>query len=82
MKKRKIANMNTVAKELCKLEGKKQNLSIAQIKEVLRCLKVLCNSKPVFIVVVFKYLFGYRWSFLHDGPQYGIFVVKKTRGKK
>lgn len=31
-------NLNLLAKEICKREGKKQELSIAQVKEVLRVL--------------------------------------------
>lgn len=36
--------MNEVAWEVSKLEGKKINLSIAQIKEVIKCLRVLCQA--------------------------------------
>lgn len=34
-------NLNELAKEISLLEGGKQNLSIAQIKEVIRCLSVI-----------------------------------------
>lgn len=30
-------NLNEFAREVCKREGKKVNLSIAQVKEVLKC---------------------------------------------
>lgn len=34
-------NLNELAKEISILEGGKQNLSIAQIKEVIRCLSMV-----------------------------------------
>lgn len=34
-------NLNQLAKDIATMEGKKQSLSIAQIKEVLKCLGTL-----------------------------------------
>lgn len=34
-------NLNTVAKQVCELEGGKVNLSIAQVKEVIKCLFIV-----------------------------------------
>lgn len=31
-------NMNQLAKEICKKEGKKKQINIAQVKEILGCL--------------------------------------------
>ncbi|MFQ5335276.1 MAG: hypothetical protein ACE5DN_04310 [Flavobacteriales bacterium] len=31
-------NLNQLAKEICLIEGKKKEVNIAQVKEVLRCL--------------------------------------------
>lgn len=42
-----MINLNKLAVEISKLEGKKVNLSIAQIKEVLRIvLFILADEKP------------------------------------
>lgn len=38
-------NLNTVAKQVCELEGGKVNLSIAQVKEVIGCLFFLFTHK-------------------------------------
>jgi len=51
-------NMNDVAQEISKLEGKKKELSIAQIKEVLSCLKNLVLRDHSAMVTVMKYLWG------------------------
>lgn len=37
-------NLNKLAQEISKAEGGKVNLSIAQIKEVLRCFGDVCYS--------------------------------------
>ncbi|MCX6131629.1 MAG: hypothetical protein NTX25_21530 [Proteobacteria bacterium] len=40
-------NLNELAKAICALEGKKVELNIGQVKEVLLCLgKVLVNQQP------------------------------------
>ncbi len=38
-------NLNELAKEVSALEGGKKNLSIAQIKEVIRCIGVIFYYK-------------------------------------
>ena len=40
----KIRNMNDFAIAVTKLEGGKKNLTIAQVKEVLKCAKKICLS--------------------------------------
>ncbi len=40
-------NLNELAVEISKIEGKKQNLSIAQIKEVLKCLGMVLNRMNI-----------------------------------
>lgn len=44
MRKKAKANLNLLAREIADLEGGKQNLSIAQIKEVLSCLGTILRS--------------------------------------
>lgn len=39
-----MLNLNDVAKEISEIEGKKVELNIAQIKEVLHCLGSLMGS--------------------------------------
>lgn len=34
----KFMNVNQLAVKVCKLEGKKKQVDIAQVKEILRCL--------------------------------------------
>lgn len=43
-------NLNELAKEIAKLEGGKKNLSIAQIKEVVRCLSLIQFQHDVYQV--------------------------------
>jgi len=38
-------NLNTVAKQVCELEGGKVNLSIAQVKEVIKCTFLVLYTK-------------------------------------
>lgn len=38
-------NLNELAKEISKLEGGKKELSIAQIKEVIKCLSIVLYLK-------------------------------------
>jgi hypothetical protein len=40
-------NLNQLAKQICALEGGKQNLSIAQVKEVLKCLGLILEESSV-----------------------------------
>ena len=45
-------NLNDLAKEVTAREGLKQPLSIAQVKEVLRCLcDLVAESPKVFIIL-------------------------------
>lgn len=39
-------DLNTVARKVCKLEGGKVNLSIAQAKEVMRCFMEVTGMRP------------------------------------
>lgn len=74
-------NLNELAKEVAKLEGGKKNLSIAQIKEVIKCLSILIyeDCVPLFHgnkkseIVNRLYANGKR----HSQPK-----VKKRAGKK
>jgi len=48
-------NLNKVAKQVAKKEGKKQQVNIAQIKEVMRCfIKVMRKNKASEIMEVFE----------------------------
>lgn len=42
-------NMNKVAAEIAKREGKKKSLSIAQIKEVLGIVSDMCFENTAFV---------------------------------
>lgn len=48
----KKINMNRVAQVIAKMEGKKTEVNIAQIKEVLRCLKDVCIERTALLVVI------------------------------
>lgn len=37
-------NLNELAKQICLLEGGKKQLTVAQVKEVLKCLGEVLNS--------------------------------------
>lgn len=47
-------NMNDFAKIVTEQEGGKVNLSIAQVKEVLRIVCDLCVTHPYFIALIIK----------------------------
>ena len=47
-------NKNKLAVELSKMEGKKTGVNIAQIKELLKCLKELIKSDARWIGVLLK----------------------------
>jgi hypothetical protein len=51
-----IKNMNDIAVAVSALEGKKKELSIAQIKEVLKSLKLITTEDIGALKVVLKYL--------------------------
>ncbi len=55
MKTKKL-NINDVAILVTKREGKKKPLSIAQVKEVLKCLRQVCYLDSRAEVAVRKYL--------------------------
>lgn len=40
-------NLNALANEVTRLEGKKKSVSVAQVKEVLRCLREVLKQHPV-----------------------------------
>lgn len=42
----KINNMNDLAVAVSKIEGKKKQQSIAQIKETINCLVILLDTDP------------------------------------
>lgn len=42
----RIKNMNDLAMRVSKLEGGKKPLSIAQIKEVIKCLALVLDTDP------------------------------------
>ncbi len=42
----KVKNMNDLASRVARIEGKKQELSIAQIKEVIRVLALVLDTDP------------------------------------
>ncbi len=45
-------NLNELAKEVAMLEGKEQELSIAQIKEVMHCLGYVLSDMPIEMALV------------------------------
>lgn len=50
-----MMNLNQFAKEVCKAEGGKQNLSIAQVKEVIRiALQKLSKEDPLDVLVLLR----------------------------
>ncbi len=54
MKKKTNFNKNRLAELICATEGGKQNLSIAQVKEVLKCLTWFIENDPKWLVVLLK----------------------------
>ena len=51
-------DMNSFAKEVSKVEGGKVNLTIAQIKEVLKKAQAVVAEQPAYISVVIANLTG------------------------
>lgn len=48
-------NLNTFAKEVCAKEGGKQNLSIAQVKEVTKIvLQKLSREDPIDVLLLLR----------------------------
>lgn len=47
-------NMNQLAKKIASLEGKKSQVNIAQIKEVLRVLSIIFVDEPLAIAAMIK----------------------------
>ena len=48
-------NMNTLAQDIAKLESGKKELSIAQIKEVLKCLAIIFFTRREYVAKFFAY---------------------------
>lgn len=48
--------MNTIAEKVTLIEGQKINLSIAQVKEVLRCLKCVFEESAQTQKTIINYL--------------------------
>ena len=47
-------NINTFAVKVARLEGGKQNLTIAQIKEVMKCVNFLVGGALYIIIKLMK----------------------------
>lgn len=47
-------NINALAKRITELEGKKQEVNIAQIKEVLSCIQKICKQSQVNFYQIIK----------------------------
>lgn len=48
-------NMNTLSEEIAKMESGKTELSIAQIKEVLKCLAIIFFTRREYVAKFFAY---------------------------
>lgn len=48
-----MKNMNELAEEVTAREGKKKSTDIAQVKEILRCVKDLFEEKPLTMMKLF-----------------------------
>lgn len=49
------SNYSKLVKAVCSLEGKKKPVSIGNVREVLKCLKVTCKD-PVHFATLVEYL--------------------------
>ncbi len=49
-----MRSMNALAKEICKIEGGKKSLDIAQVKEVLRILCILMFDDKELLIDVYR----------------------------
>lgn len=48
-------NMNLLAQDIAKMESGKKELSIAQIKEVLKCLAIILWQRREYVKPLFAY---------------------------
>lgn len=48
-----LKNMNDLATEVCAREGKSVETNIAQVKEILRCVRELFCEKPLTMLKLF-----------------------------
>jgi hypothetical protein len=60
-----MKNMRDLAREICKLEGKKVQVNIAQVSEVLCCLVDIIARQPLRVVKILmtrteRYIKKYR----------------------
>jgi len=60
-------NLNQLAKAICKIEGGKVNLTIAQVKEVINCLGVISFHNPYVLDAIFE--LGVHYAKLVDDIQ-------------
>lgn len=51
-----------LAKELCKIEGKKKQMNIAQVSEVLSALSKLLRQQPEDVLSALIRSAGYKWD--------------------
>ncbi len=42
-----MKNLNDLALQLCKYEGKTKQVNVAQMKEIVKCLRELIKLEPV-----------------------------------
>lgn len=47
-------NLNQLAKAICKIEGGKVNLTIAQIKEVIKCIGIVSQKDPFILDHIYE----------------------------
>lgn len=50
-----MPNMNELAKEISEMESGKKELSIAQIKEVIKCIAIIFFRRREYLTFFFKY---------------------------
>ena len=49
-----MVNLNVLARAIAKMEGKKQSISIAQIKEVIKCISICMYYNPVIVAKLIR----------------------------
>ena len=47
-------NLNKLAELVCKHEGKKEQVNIAQVKEIITVLSKILIKKPLYIIALLK----------------------------
>jgi hypothetical protein len=70
-------NLNQLAKAICKIEGGKINLTIAQVKEVINCLGIISFHNPYVLDSIFE--LGVHYAKLDERVQRG--EVKPTASR-